>query len=52
MKAVGMSIVLFASICWAQQSRDFHSASTNVWGEEYLKIARLALANSTQGCGG
>ncbi|HJX00539.1 MAG TPA: alpha/beta hydrolase-fold protein [Terriglobales bacterium] len=38
MKVVGMLIVLFASLCWAQESRDFHPTSTNVWGAEYPKV--------------
>ena len=39
MKQVGITlIVLFASFCYAQESGDFHSASTNVWGAEYPKV--------------
>src|SRR5690242_9320637 len=39
MKQVGIIlIVLFTSFCCAQESGDFHSASTNVWGAEYPKV--------------
>src|SRR5579885_2445050 len=39
MKQIGITlIVLFASFCCAQESGDFHSASTNVWGAEYPKV--------------
>jgi len=39
MKQVGIIfIALFASVCCAQESDDFHSASTNVWGAEYPKV--------------
>lgn len=40
MKQVGiMLIVLFVSVfCYTQESGDFHSASTNVWGAEYSKV--------------
>ena len=39
MKQVGILLIaLFASICCAQESGDFHSASTNVWGAEYPKV--------------
>src|SRR5689334_2256504 len=39
MKQIGIIlIVFFASFCCAQESGDFHSASTNVWGAEYPKV--------------
>jgi hypothetical protein len=36
-EAVGILVMLFASFCCAQDSGDFHPASTNVWGE-YPKL--------------
>jgi enterochelin esterase family protein len=39
MKQVGIILIVsFASFCCAQESGDFHSASTNVWGAEYPKV--------------
>ena len=38
MRQAGIFIVLFASLCWAQEPSDFHAASTNVWGAEYPKV--------------
>jgi enterochelin esterase family protein len=38
MKYVAIAIVLFASFCWAQESNDFHVASTNVWDAEYPRV--------------
>ncbi len=39
MKQIGiMLIVLFASLCFAQQSGEFQPASTNVWGADYPKV--------------
>src|SRR5437764_13507270 len=35
MKHLGSVILLFASLCYAQQSENFHPAETNVWGAEY-----------------
>jgi enterochelin esterase family protein len=33
-----MVMFLFASLCYAQEPGDFHSASTNVWGAEYPRV--------------
>jgi len=38
MRQVGIFIVFFASLCWAQEPSDFHPAATNVWGAEYPKV--------------
>ena len=38
MRQVGILVVLFASLCWAQEPSDFHPAATNVWGAEYPKV--------------
>jgi enterochelin esterase-like enzyme len=38
MRQVGMVMFLFASLCYAQEPGDFHSASTNVWGAEYPRV--------------
>lgn len=38
MKQLGMAIFLFVGVCFAQESGDFHPASTNVWGAEYPKV--------------
>ena len=38
MKCVGIAIILFASLCGAQQTGDFQPASTNVWGAEYPRV--------------
>ena len=38
MKQVGMAMLLFASLCCAQESGDFQPAATNVWGAEYPRI--------------
>ena len=38
MKHVGIAILLFAALCCAQESSDFHSAETNVWGAEYPRV--------------
>lgn len=38
MRQVGIFIVLFASLCWAQEPSDFHPAATNVWRAEYPKV--------------
>ena len=35
MKQLGMLIILFASLCCAQQSGDFQPSATNVWESEY-----------------
>src|SRR5436305_8421620 len=35
---LGLAIVLFASMCCAQTSSDFHPAETNVWGAEYPRV--------------
>jgi len=38
MKHVGIAIILFASLCCAQEARDFQPSSTNVWGAEYPRV--------------
>jgi enterochelin esterase family protein len=38
MKQVGLLILLFASLCCAQESGGFQPASTNVWGAEYPQV--------------
>jgi enterochelin esterase-like enzyme len=38
MKLVAMAMVLFASLCCAQQPGDFQPAATNVWGAEYPRV--------------
>lgn len=38
MKQVGLAILCFASFCCAQESSDFHPATTNVWGAEYPRL--------------
>jgi 1,4-alpha-glucan branching enzyme len=43
MKPVAIALLLFASLCctrecYAQDARDFHPATTNVWGAEYPRI--------------
>ncbi|MGB9486065.1 MAG: alpha/beta hydrolase-fold protein [Terriglobia bacterium] len=38
MKQVGLAILLFASLCSAQESGNFQPASTNVWGAEYPRV--------------
>ena len=38
MKQVGLAILIFASLCCAQESGNFQPASTNVWGAEYPRV--------------
>jgi len=38
MKQVGMAMLLFTSLCCAQDSGNFQPAATNVWGAEYPRI--------------
>jgi enterochelin esterase family protein len=38
MKLVGMMVLLFASLCCAQESGDFQPAATNVSGAEYPRV--------------
>jgi enterochelin esterase family protein len=38
MKHVGVAIILFASLCCAQEAADFRPSSTNVWGAEYPRV--------------
>ena len=38
MKHVAIAILLFASVCCAQESSDFHPGSTNVWDAEYPRV--------------
>jgi enterochelin esterase-like enzyme len=33
-----IAILLFATLCCAQEPTDFHPASTNVWGAEYPRV--------------
>lgn len=35
MKHIVIAIILFASLCCAQEGSDFRPSSTNVWGAEY-----------------
>jgi enterochelin esterase family protein len=37
-RQLGIAILLFLGVCFAQESGDFYSASTNVWGAEYPKV--------------
>jgi enterochelin esterase-like enzyme len=38
MKQVGLAILLLATVCFAQQSSDFHPAATNVWSADYPRV--------------
>ena len=38
MKQLGMVIILFASLCFAQQSGNFQPSATNVWESEYPSV--------------
>jgi enterochelin esterase-like enzyme len=38
MARVWIVLLLFATLCCAQESSDFHPASTNVWGAEYPRV--------------
>ncbi len=38
MKRVGMAMILFASLCCAQERGDFQPSATNVWGADYPRI--------------
>jgi enterochelin esterase family protein len=38
MKLVGMAMLLFASLCWAQEPGNYQPAVTNVWGAQYPRI--------------
>jgi enterochelin esterase-like enzyme len=39
MKHVAVAVLfLFASVCWAQEPRDFQPSATNVWGAEYPRV--------------
>ena len=38
MKQLGMAVILFASLCCAQQSGDFQPSETNVWESEYPRV--------------
>ncbi|MBN2319486.1 MAG: esterase [Acidobacteria bacterium] len=35
MKRLGMAMILFASVCYAQQTGSFKPSETNVWGSDY-----------------
>lgn len=38
MKCVGLSILVFASLCCAQDQDNFQPAETNVWGAQYPRV--------------
>ena len=38
MKWVGFSILVFASLCCAQDQNNFQPAETNVWGAQYPRV--------------
>jgi len=38
MKQLGIAILLFAAVCYAQESANFQPAATNVWGAEYPRV--------------
>lgn len=38
MKSVGLAILVFASLCCAQEPGNFQPAETNVWGAQYPKV--------------
>jgi enterochelin esterase family protein len=38
MKHIVIAVVLLAGLCYAQESTDFHPASTNVWAAEYPRV--------------
>src|SRR5271165_6097904 len=38
MKRVGMAMILFASLCWAQERGDFRPSATNVWGADDPRV--------------
>jgi enterochelin esterase-like enzyme len=38
MKQIGLAIVLFASLCCAQEPGSYQPAATNVWGAEYPRV--------------
>ena len=38
MKQIGLSLVLLASLSYAQEPGDFRPAATNVWGAEYPRV--------------
>lgn len=38
MKQLGMALLLFSSLCSAQQSDSLQPATTNVWGAEYPRV--------------
>jgi hypothetical protein len=38
MKHVGIAIILFTSLCYAQERGDFQPSSTNVWAAEYPRV--------------
>src|ERR1041384_1877762 len=38
MKYFGIAVLLFAAVCFAQDSNNFQPSSTNVWGAEYPRI--------------
>jgi enterochelin esterase-like enzyme len=37
-KYIGIAIVLFGSLCCAQEAADFQPSSTNVWGAQYPRV--------------
>ena len=38
MRYLGIAIVLFASLCCAEEAGDFQPSSTNVWGAQYPRV--------------
>lgn len=38
MKKIGMMMLLFASVCSAQESGNFQPSATNVWGADYPRV--------------
>lgn len=38
MMKIGLALLLFCSVCYAQSPDDFQPASTNVWGAQYPRV--------------
>jgi len=38
MRQLGILMVLFSSLCWAQEAPTFQPSSTNVWGADYPRV--------------
>jgi hypothetical protein len=41
MKHVGIAVILFASLCCAQEAGGFQPSSTNVWEQSIRKLIAL-----------